>query len=318
MAKNTASKLAALIEVKQPEGAPEPTFLDNDDLRPLRLKDRTWNLKVWFMFWLSSASNVGNWQGIAAGIAMGLSAWQTLLAIVGGRIVLEFLIVANGRCGAIYHMPLPCLIRSSWGIYGAWWPTINRVVMTIVFMGMVVAQGGFCVYVTLHSVFPSISTLPEVINPREGISTGQFIGILIFWILMMGTNLVPVPKLRVTIYIKVVVFFGSAFALLGWCVTLAGGIGRIWNKPSKVEGSEKSWLIVRFFMLSISNSATFMMNAADWQRYSKKPSDPIWSQIIGGPLAHLIINLIGGLVASSGEAIFKKVFSSIKESSTLE
>ena len=109
---------------------------------------------------------------------------------------------------------------------------------------------------------------------------------------MLGADLIPVPKLKSTIYIKVVVFFASAFALLGWIVHLGGGIGPVFTAPSRVHGSEKAWLVVRFFLLFISNSTTFIMNAADWQRYSKKPSDPIIMQMVGGPIAHVVISLI--------------------------
>lgn len=186
--------------------------------------------------------------------------------------------------------------------------------------------------VTLHAIFPSLDKLPLVLGPEEGTTTGQFIGILIFWyvetllpaagfdanlqgrirVLMLGADLIPVPKLKSTIYIKVVVFFASAFALLGWIVHLGGGIGPVFTAPSRVHGSEKAWLVVRFFLLFISNSTTFIMNAADWQRYSKKPSDPIIMQMVGGPIAHVVISLIGALVASSGALIYKKVRASLR------
>ncbi|KAL3965559.1 hypothetical protein ACCO45_002563 [Purpureocillium lilacinum] len=280
------ARWAKKAEVRRSDDSPTPSFLDNDDLRPLRLKDRTWGRLVWLMFWLSSASSPGNWQAPAACIAAGLSAWETIIAMLTGRAILEALIVANGRCGAVYHMPLPALIRSSWGV--SW--------------------------------------------SRRGTTTGQFIGILIFWyvetllpaagfdanlqggirVLMLGADLIPVPKLKSTIYIKVVVFFASAFALLGWIVHLGGGIGPVFTAPSRVHGSEKAWLVVRFFLLFISNSTTFIMNAADWQRYSKKPSDPIIMQMVGGPIAHVVISLIGALVASSGALIYKKVRASLR------
>ena len=36
-------------------------WLDNDDLRPLKLKDRTWTQLTYFTFWFSAAATVSNW-----------------------------------------------------------------------------------------------------------------------------------------------------------------------------------------------------------------------------------------------------------------
>lgn len=36
-------------------------WLDNDDLRPLKLKDRTWTSVTYFTFWFSAAATVSNW-----------------------------------------------------------------------------------------------------------------------------------------------------------------------------------------------------------------------------------------------------------------
>lgn len=33
-------------------------WLDNDDVRPLKLKDRTWTATTYFTFWFSAASSV--------------------------------------------------------------------------------------------------------------------------------------------------------------------------------------------------------------------------------------------------------------------
>lgn len=37
------------------------SFLDNDDLRPLKLKDRTWTATTYFVFWFSATATVSNW-----------------------------------------------------------------------------------------------------------------------------------------------------------------------------------------------------------------------------------------------------------------
>jgi len=36
-------------------------WLDNDDLRPLKLADRTWNIWTYSTFWFSAAATVSSW-----------------------------------------------------------------------------------------------------------------------------------------------------------------------------------------------------------------------------------------------------------------
>lgn len=36
-------------------------WLDNDDLRPLKLKDRTWTAVTYLTFWFSAAATVSGW-----------------------------------------------------------------------------------------------------------------------------------------------------------------------------------------------------------------------------------------------------------------
>lgn len=96
--------------------------------------------------------------------------------------------------------------------------------------------------------------------------------------LYMGLIAIPIPKLRWMIYLKLAAFCIAAFSMLGWCCALAGGAGKVLRNPAKAHGSQRTWLIIQFFMIGASSSATFATNAADQQRYASKPNDPILSE----------------------------------------
>lgn len=49
----SAGSLKSRLAVK---GSQENEWLDNDDIRPLALKDRTWSVKTYFVFWFSAAA----------------------------------------------------------------------------------------------------------------------------------------------------------------------------------------------------------------------------------------------------------------------
>ncbi|RFU32232.1 hypothetical protein B7463_g4134, partial [Scytalidium lignicola] len=226
----------------------EDMWLDNDDIRPLKLADRTWNLWTYLTFWFSATATVSNWYAASSAQALGLSMWESIACNFGGQCLIAIVIVLNGRAGAKYHIGYPILNRASFGIFGAWWPTFNRAVMAIVWNGM-----------------------------------------------------------KPLVYAKLIVFVISAIAMCAWTLTLAGGIGAVARQPGTAHGSTKAWLVIRFFLLGAANCATFASNAADFQRYATKPNDVILGNLLGFPLANLIVSIVGNLVGSSSQIVFGEI-----------
>lgn len=67
--------------------------------------------------------------------------------------------VACGRPGARYNIGFPVVCRSSFGIFGAGWPALNRAIMATVWQGVNAVSGGQALYVMLYSMFPSIGNI---------------------------------------------------------------------------------------------------------------------------------------------------------------
>jgi NCS1 family nucleobase:cation symporter-1 len=109
------------------------------------------------------------------------------------------------------------------------------------------------------------------------------------------------------VYIKVVVYFGAAFAMLGWTVSLAGGSLKSINAPSEIKGTEKGYLIFKFLFLGLASCGTFISNASDLQRYATKPNDVLIGQFVSFPLSNFLVAVLGNLIASASKAIFGEV-----------
>ncbi|KAJ6549826.1 NCS1 nucleoside transporter [Mycena capillaripes] len=279
-------------------------WLDNDDIRPLKLADRTWTSGTYFTFWFSAVATVGNWYGGSAAQALGLSMWESIAASLVGQILIAVVIVFNGRAGAKYHVGYPILNRAAFGVYGAWWPTFNRAVMAIVWNGVNMVQGGQCVYVMLHAIFPSIASIKDTMGPGSALTSAGMIGFVVFWVISCCFLVVPVPKMTPLVYAKLVVFVISALSMLAWTVHLAGGgLGAIARQGATVSGSEKSWLLFRFIMLGASSSATFASNASDYQRYAQKSRDVIPGNLLGFPLANFLVSVVGNVVCATSQPV---------------
>jgi NCS1 family nucleobase:cation symporter-1 len=93
--------------------------------------------------------------------------------------------------------------------------------------------------------------------------------------------------MRVLVYAKLVVFIVSAVAMCAWTLTKAGEIGEVARQPGTAHGSDRAWLIIRFFLLGAANCATFASNAADFQRYATKPNDVLLGNLVGFPLSNV-------------------------------
>ncbi|KAJ5525675.1 hypothetical protein N7494_012325 [Penicillium frequentans] len=287
------------------DGHPSPVdMLDNYSIRPTPKKDRTWTQLTYFVFWWSATANVSNLYSASTGMAMGLTMWEAIACSLGGQLLAGCLMALNGRAGAMYHIPFPVLCRSSWGPWGALWPTFNRAAMSIVWNGVNSVQGTQCLYVFLHAIFPSIANIPNKMGSKSALTSAQMICFFIFWLINCLFLIVPVPKMKSLIYIKVVVYFAATFAMLGWTFSLAGGTAKYLNTPSTVHGTEKSYLIIKFLFLGLATYGTFISNAADLQRYARKPNDVLIGQIISFPVANLLIAVLGNLIAASSKAIF--------------
>lgn len=113
--------------------------------------------------------------------------------------------------------------------------------------------------------------------------------------------------MRGLVYTKLVVFIISAVAMCAWTLTLAGGAGPVIHQKGTATGSDRAWLIIRFFLLGAANCATFASNAADFQRYAKKPSNVILGNLVGFPLSNFIVAVVGNLVGSSSAVVFGSI-----------
>ncbi|KAJ5167958.1 uncharacterized protein N7482_003552 [Penicillium canariense] len=279
-------------------------MLDNDSIRPTPAKDRTWTQFTYMMFWFSATANVSNLYSASTGMTMGLTMWEAIACSFGGQILAGCLMALNGRAGAMYRIPFPVLCRSSFGPWGAFWPTFNRAIMSIVWNGVNSVQGAQCLYVFLHAIFPSIENIPDKMGSKSALTSAQMMCFFVYWVINCAFLVVPVPKMKSLVYAKVVVYYGGTIAMLAWTVSLAGGASQFLHMPSTVHGTEKSYLILKFFWLGLASCGTFVSNAADLQRYARKPNDVLIGQLISFPVSNLLVAILGNVIASASKAIF--------------
>jgi NCS1 family nucleobase:cation symporter-1 len=108
-------KLADILQVPTSAQTYANTLI-NDDIRPLPPSRRTWRTKTYISWWSIWVMGLSNFQLGSSLVAVGLSVWQTMIAVILGRIIIAAVAILNGYPGAEWHIGFPVFSRVIWGI----------------------------------------------------------------------------------------------------------------------------------------------------------------------------------------------------------
>lgn len=102
------------------------------------LTDETRHLQ--FTSWVADSYNLNTWMIVSSMVGLGLSWWQAWICVWLGYGIISPFIVLNARPGAVHHITFPVVARTSFGIWGSLWCTLNRGVMACVWYGVQVRE----------------------------------------------------------------------------------------------------------------------------------------------------------------------------------
>ncbi|KIY51499.1 NCS1 nucleoside transporter family [Fistulina hepatica ATCC 64428] len=279
-------------------------FLSNEDLSPVEEERRTWEGWNFVAFWVADSFNVNTWMISSSMIELGLSWWQAWICVWVGYLAVAPFIVLNVRPGAIFHVTFPVVARTSFGLWGSLWCTLNRGVMACVWYGVQASIGGTCMRVALRAIWPSVEDIPNHMPASSGTNTRDFMCFFLFWLISLPAIWFPVHEIRHLFTLKAIVAPIAGITFFIWCIVRAHGVGPMISQPATIHGSEFSWAMVSSSMSCISNMATLITNAPDFASRARSSSAAMWPQLISVPLCFSLVSFIGIIVSSSSNAIY--------------
>ncbi|KAL4894889.1 permease for cytosine/purines, uracil, thiamine, allantoin-domain-containing protein [Aspergillus ambiguus] len=304
------TRLKMLMEALQVPTDPGLTtaelMLTNDDLRPVERERRQWKWLNFVAFWIADSLNVNTWMISSAMIVDGLSWWQSWLCVWFGYALAAIFVVAMGRIATIYHIPFAVANRASFGIWGSFWPIINRAAMAVIWYGVQRHVAGQCVTLMIQAIWPSYANIPNNIPASSGVTTMEFTSFFLFWLGSLPALWYPIYKIRHLFTAKAYFSPACAVAFFVWAIVRAHGMGPIIHQPNTAHGSELAWAVVKSIMNCIANFAALIINNPDFSRYARHPNDAFWPQLITIPLGFAVTSFIGIVVTSSSTVIFGK------------
>ncbi|KAJ4163139.1 hypothetical protein NW754_014562 [Fusarium falciforme] len=220
------SARSAIREPRIPEGEQESTPWVNEDLKPVPPERQTWGWLQFFELGFLVNVNISTYQPGASLLAVGLNWWQAIIVIEAGSIVTGILTVLN----SISDTPSSVVqfgVCIGFSVYGAYFPVLNRILLSLVWYGVQAVIGGKVVFVCLRSIWPTLdrriqNTLPENI----GITSEEFVGYFIFIVICCVFIWFKPHQLRLYFHAGAGAGAGLSLvafvALLGWALGTKG------------------------------------------------------------------------------------------------
>ncbi|KAF4125453.1 nucleobase:cation symporter-1, NCS1 family [Geosmithia morbida] len=291
-------KLLRKIELPQEE---EADRWINEDIRPVPPQRQTWGPIQYVELWFCVNLNMSSYQVGSSLLATGLNFWQAIIVILIGNLLATGFAVLNSVAGASSHLGFPVISRSVWGMYGAYFPILNRILTSVVWYGVQAVIGGRMIYICLRSIWIDLDDrIPNTLPTDIGITTAQFLGYIIFNVLCCIFIWFRPQQLRPYFHFASVLVFLTLFILLGWAVGTSDSWGDVLSEKTSVSSSsELGWNMVAGMMSIIGNIASGILNQSDYTRFAKKPSHVTWSQAGSFMVSGSTVSIVGVLVTAA-------------------
>lgn len=185
-------------------------------------------------------------------------------------------------------------------MWGAFFPILNRSLLSIVWFGVQAVIGGRMVYVLARSIIPDLDErIPNTLPESTGITTGEFGGYVFFNFLCYGLMWLRPQQLRPYFHGASIVVCITLFILLGWAVETSPSWGATLNSTDNLSTMTLAWSMCSGITSVIGSVSSGILNQNDFTRFAKRRSQVTWPQLISFSLAGNITAIIGVLVTAA-------------------
>ncbi|SFO20078.1 nucleobase:cation symporter-1, NCS1 family [Pseudonocardia ammonioxydans] len=239
--------------------------LYNHDLAPTRVEGRSWKAYNIFTLWAVDVHSLGNY-GFALGLfALGLGAWQILVSLGIGALLLFVLLTIAGYMGYRTGLPFPVMSRIAFGVRGAQLPAMVRGVVAIAWFGIQTYLVTQVLTVMVLAVAPAAQALEAV--SFLGLSVLGWICFVALWVVQVVILLYGMDGIRRYEAFAGPVVLVTLAALAGWMLWQTGGDIAV-STPLPLTGGAMWVQILAGASLWTAIYGTFVLNFCDFTRSS--------------------------------------------------
>lgn len=278
------------------------------DLAPTARSGRTWHAYALFTLWANDAHSLGNYAFAIGLFALGLGAWQILLAFLVSSVLLFVILTFSGLMGERTGVPFPVMSRIAFGVVGAKVPAAIRGVVAIAWFGIQTYLAANVLKVLAIALVPSAAGLEEV--SFLGLSVLGWICFVALWILQILIVIRGMEMIRKYEAFAGPVILVTFLALAIWVFVKAQNLGVSiqWTPPDALTGIPMWLAIGEAAALWIVIYGTFALNFCDFTRGAPSQKSVIRGNFFGIPInmmffAVIVIALAAGEYSIDGELI---------------
>jgi len=289
------------VELAAPEALADSPFA-NQDLAPVPVAKRTWTTYNYLALWVGMSHNLATYALAASLIALGMSAWQALLTIALGNIIVLIPMLLNSHAGTKYGIPFPVFARAFYGVVGANLAAILRALVACGWFGIQTWIGGQGVYLIVGKLAGH-----GWINAASlgGQPWTLWLSFAVFWVVQIGIiwrGMDAVRRFENWAAPAVLVVFA---ALLIYIAVKAGGFGPLLSQPSHLGWGSGFWAVFwPSLMAMIAFWSTLSLNIPDFTRFSASQRGQTWGQVLGLPTTMTFFCLLAILITSGAQALY--------------
>ncbi|KAL6247592.1 hypothetical protein RBB50_005938 [Rhinocladiella similis] len=289
---------------------PDAAAYTNEDMDPIRRKDRTYEWYQMGLFWIAEGFNAAQLQVSSSAFSLGLNPGLCVVACLLGNIIVSIPCAASGYLGSKLGTNFPGTVRASFGLWGSKWAMVVRAVPCLIYYGIQTSLAGQAVQACVTAIWPSfrhwqVDAFPASAN----ITAQQLLCFVIFWLLSLPFLYLPIKTLRFLFVAKSIMVPLYWTALFTWSITAAGGWpARIWKKPSiPTDGMSVGYLFGICVNAAISGNATFAVNIMDISRHSKNDRAAWMTQLVALPVFVTLTELLGCTMAVASSVLYGEI-----------
>ncbi|KAK4501382.1 hypothetical protein PRZ48_007191 [Zasmidium cellare] len=281
------------------------TFWCNRDLIPIPQDRRTWTWQGYAGYWVIAGINTTAWTSGSSLLTLGLSVPQAMGTMVGVSLLSALIAVLAGWPGSHQHLGFTVLCRSSWGMRGAFWPVINRIMTAIIWLGIQMYWGGQAVKIILGAVIgPRFVFWRNSLPAGANVDTASLVSFFVFVVVFLPCLLVPPERLQMPFRVTFVMITLTMFGILGWAIGTNGGPGPLLHTPATAKGSALSWAALFGLQSIVGSQASGCLGQSDWTRYAKTPNAALFGQLVAAPIMICMTAVCGLLITSATAEIY--------------
>ena len=280
-------------------GASERLY--NEDIAPL--KQRTWGWYQVFCMWMSDVHSVGGYLFAASLFALGIQAWQVLICLIVGIVLVMFLTNWVAKPGVDLGVPYPVVCRLSFGVFGANIATFIRGMIAVAWYGIQTYVASKALIVVILKFFPELVLYEKLYF--VGLSYLGWVAFLVMWVAQFFVFYKGMKAITVFIDWAGPGVYAVMFALAAWIVYKAG-----WNNIGfalaevKYTGWAAAWQMLVAIALVVSYFSGPMCNFSDFSRFAHNMPDVKKGNFWRLPINFIAFSLVTVITTSGTFAVF--------------